>query len=278
MPHNDDVSARHDDGDRHRVLSTADGVRIDAVHHRAQGPVGVGPGLAAADLVFVLVHGFTGSSRTGHMRRIAERFSRFGAVVAIDQRGHGRSTGASTLGHDEVHDVAAAVDWARDLQYRRVVTVGFSLGGAIVVRHAGTATDSPVDAVVAVSAPAFWYYRGTRPTRTVHRFVLTRAGRLALRARGTHVSGAGWPDPLPASPVEAAGRLRVPLLVVHGDADRYFPVEHARALQVAAAASGAQSELWLERDLGHAERAVGPALVDRVGAWALGHAGGAAGS
>jgi pimeloyl-ACP methyl ester carboxylesterase len=241
-----------------------------------------------ADLCFVLVHGFTGSWTKPRVARVVHRLARFGGVVAIDMRGHGRSSGASTVGRREVLDVAAAVRWARALGYRKVVSVGFSLGGAVVLREAGLARarqlaealpDLPlqrpleggeVDGVVAVSAPAFWYYRGTRIMRVVHWLVETAPGRAAMRVRGTRISAEEWPDgELPTAPVDAVRLLGdTPLLVVHGDADRYFPVEHPEALHDAATRSGARSDLWLVPGFGHAESAVAPETIDRIGSWA----------
>jgi len=81
-----------------------------------------------------------------------------------------------------------------------------------------------------------------------------------LGVRLTH----GW-DEVPESPVEVAGRIApVPLLVVHGDADTFFPVEHPHAL---VAAAGDNAELWLLPGFGHAENAIDAALADRVGRW-----------
>ena len=71
-----------------------------------------------------------------------------GGVIAIDFRGHGRSGGRSTVGDREVLDVDAAARHARHLGYRRVGLIGFSMGGAVVVRHAGLL--GGVDAVVSV--------------------------------------------------------------------------------------------------------------------------------
>lgn len=242
-------------------LTAADGVPISAVHVAARD--------RSLDLALVVVHGFTGAWQEERVWRVADRLRSFGGVVAVDQRGHGRSGGQSSVGDTEVFDVAAAVAWARELGYARVVTVGFSLGGAVVVREAALLADGPgrVDAVVAVSAPAFWYYRGTKVTRLVHHLVLTRHGRLLLRARGTRVSGAGWTAPEPVPPAQAAARLAVPILVVHGDVDRYFPTEHAQALHAAARSAGVRSDLWIEEGFGHAEGAATPELVDRIGRW-----------
>jgi pimeloyl-ACP methyl ester carboxylesterase len=247
-----------------QTLVAIDGVRISAVHvDRAQ-----------RDLCFVVVHGFTGNWREERVAKVIDRLTAFGSVVALDMRGHGRSGGRTTLGHLEVHDVAAAVEWARELGYRAVVTVGFSLGGAVVLREAGLSqqgilADGRVDAVVSVSAPAFWNYRGTRVMRLVHHLVETRTGRLAMRATGTRVTSREWSDPLPLPPHQAASMLGpVPLLVVHGDVDRYFPIEHPQAIHQAAAASGVRTDMWLVPGFGHAESAISADVLDRIGTWA----------
>lgn len=245
------------------TLRAADGVAISAVHV---------PGIND-DLCFVLVHGFTGNWREDRVQKVIARLVLFGGVIAIDMRGHGRSGGSSTVGKSEVLDVAAAVEWARALGYPRIVTTGFSMGGAVVLREAGLAQagelpDGRVDGVVSVSAPAFWNYRGTRIMRVVHRLVESRSGRLFMRISGTRISGDGWGDHLPVAPYEAAAMLgEIPLLIVHGDVDRYFPLEHPQAIHDSASRSGVRSELWLVEGFGHAESAISMDVLDRIGAW-----------
>ncbi len=257
-------------------LPTPDGVSLEAAHRPPEERKGsegrdaaARPAPGAAGLCFVLAHGFSGSWRRPAVRRVARVLAGTGGVVSFDFRGHGRSSGRSTLGAAEVLDVAAAVGWARELGYRRVVTVGWSMGGSVVVRHA--ALHGGVDAVVSVSAPSRWHYRGTRPMRRLHWAVESPVGRLYTRyALRTRISAARW-DPVPESPVEVAGRIApVPLLVVHGDTDAYFPVEHAQALYEAAAEP---KELWVERGYGHAEAAADEALVRRIADWAAESAG-----
>ncbi|MGW5415775.1 alpha/beta hydrolase [Actinomadura geliboluensis] len=234
------------------TLYTADGVRIDAGHLRG-----------ADEVCFVLAHGFTCSWRQPALRRIAGALRRHGGVLAFDFRGHGRSGGHSTVGDREVLDVAAAVAAARRRGYRRVAVTGFSMGGAVVVRHA--ALHGGVDAVVSVSAPARWYYRGTVPMRRVHWVIERRLGRLAVRmARGTRIAPKGW-DPVPEAPHQLAGRIApVPFLVVHGDADVFFPLDHAHQLYEAASDP---KELWIEPAFGHAEVAATPDLINRIAKW-----------
>jgi pimeloyl-ACP methyl ester carboxylesterase len=238
------------------TLLTEDGVALRAEHRPALD--------AGTSLVFVVVHGFTGSHDSQAIRRAGDVLVRTGGVVAVSLRGHGRSGGLSTLGDREVLDVDAAVGLARHLGYQRVVTVGFSMGGSVVVRHA--ALRDGVDAVVSVSAPARWYYRGTRPMRTVHRVVESRVGRALMRYTGrVRITDQPWPEPYPMEPRAAAVALApTPLLVAHGDSDHYFPLDHADQL----AAAGDHVELWVEYGFEHAENAISDELTARIAAWA----------
>ena len=73
---------------------------------------------------------------------------------------------------------------------------------------------------------------------------------------------------MPIPPVEAAEQLGdIPLLVVHGDADHYFPQEHPKAIHAAAERSGVRTDLWIVPGFGHAESAVSMEILDRIGLW-----------
>ncbi|WP_330339121.1 alpha/beta hydrolase family protein [Streptomyces sp. NBC_00557] len=257
-------------------LCSADGVSIDSVYdpgavvyESAENPPDAGRS-PARDLVFVVAHGFTGDVDRPHVRRVAGVLRAHGAVVTFSFRGHGRSGGRSTVGDKEVLDLAAAVEWARGLGHARVATVGFSLGGSVVLRHAALHPGT-VDAVVSVSAPARWYYRGTAPMRRLHWLVTRPAGRLVGRyGLRTRIHHRDW-DPVPLSPAEAVPRIApTPLLIVHGDRDGYFPLDHPRML---AEAAGDHGELWVEAGMGHAENAADDGLLSRIGEWAAVKAG-----
>ncbi|MER5551262.1 alpha/beta hydrolase [Streptomyces sp. NPDC002793] len=294
---------------RRTTLLTGDGVRIEAVYTPCTAG-SEGPGSRAPEgVAVVLAHGFTGAVDRPALLRAAAVFAQRAAVVTFSFRGHGRSGGRSTVGDREVLDLAAAVAWARSLGHRRVVTVGFSMGGSVVLRHAAlytagkaaesvnedsatvrservarraeaqrahegraaahssghSGTTAHTDAVVAVSAPARWYYRGTAPMRRLHWVVTRPTGRLVGRyGFRTRIHREDW-DPVPLSPVEAVPLITAPLLIVHGDRDPYFPVDHPRML-AGAAADGA--ELWLEHGMGHAENAADAELLARIADWA----------
>ncbi|MCS0600591.1 alpha/beta hydrolase [Streptomyces sp. LP11] len=249
-------------------LHTSDGIPIDSVYDPGTAVYESSPDTsrpAIHDLVFVVAHGFTGDVDRPHVRRVAGVLREYGAVVTFSFRGHGRSGGHSTVGDKEVLDLAAAVDRARALGHGRVVTVGFSMGGSVVLRHAALAPGA-VDAVVSVSAPARWYYRGTAPMRRLHWLVTRPAGRLVGRyGLRTRIHSRDW-NPVPLSPTEAASRIApAPLLIVHGTHDGYFPLDHPRML---AEAAGDHAELWIEPGMGHAENAAPDALLARIGGWA----------
>ncbi|MEV5506241.1 alpha/beta hydrolase [Streptomyces orinoci] len=251
-------------GGRRTALLTADGVRLEAAYE---------PGPAASrHPAIVLAHGFTGSLDRPALRRTAAVFARYAPVVTFSFRGHGRSAGRSTVGDREVLDLAAAVEWARALGHHRVVTVGFSMGGSVALRHGALyspGTAAHADKVVSVSAPARWFYRGTAPMRRVHWAVTRPLGRLVARAAlRTRVHSREW-DPVPLPPIDAVPLIAPrPLLIVHGDQDPYFPLDHPRSL--AAAADPDSSELWIESGFGHAENAAPERLLRRIAEWATG--------
>jgi pimeloyl-ACP methyl ester carboxylesterase len=235
------------------TLVTEDGIPIDAVHLAGEGK-----------LAFVMAHGFTLRWGQGASWQVARRLNQRGGVVAFDFRGHGRSGGASTLGDKEIEDLDVAIRYARELGYEKIVTVGFSMGASIALRHAGLVGGE--DAVVSVSGPGWWYYRGTMAMRKVHWAVERRIGRLVTRGfLHTRISGGRW-DPVPVPPADAAARISpTPLLIVHGDRDVYFPVDHAEQLFEAALQP---KELWIVPGFGHAEKGMGPELIDRIATWA----------
>lgn len=250
---------------------TTDGMRLSAAY---DAPTNGGAG---SRICFVVAHGFTGSWSRSDNRRIAAGLQAFGGVLSLDLRGHGRSGGSTTVGAAEVLDLAAGLAEARTLGYTCFVTVGFSMGGVVVLRQAAATSElNRPAAVVAVSAAAFWLYRGTAPMRLLYRTVHSRSGRMILRqGMGTRVLPVKWVKPYPTSPEEAAAAIApTPLLLVHGDQDSYLPLEHPYALHRSAQAGAAmrgvpdRSQLWIEPGFGHAESATTLELVDRIGRWA----------
>jgi pimeloyl-ACP methyl ester carboxylesterase len=222
------------------VVGTDDGV---AIHGTRVGEHG-----ASAPAV-VLAHGLMGWHRKPRFAHLAEQLSEGFAVYAFDHRGHGASEGVSDFGGAEIADVEAAVALARRDGHGQVATVGASMGGIAVLRHAAILGD--VDAVVAISSLAYWdWHGGAHPTarRNFHQRVGTPAGRAALRAWGVRLPEE-WDEP--ESPEDVVGKISpVPLVIVHGRDDHLFSEDHAHRLYEAA---GEPKRLLLGDHFGHAE-------------------------
>lgn len=266
-----------------RYLRTADGQSIYATRR------------GAGDVTVVVVHGITGGHKHGSHARILGWFEKYFQVVAIDQRGHGKSSGTCTLSHLEVQDVDAAIAWAKELGSKKVILVGFSMGAASVVRTAALATFSnegkefPLydqglvinhvpDAVISIGGVSHWWYRGSRNMRMMHVLVKYKFGQKFLERSGRVRLGENtWPDERAENrkviqPLDPADSVSViakrPLLIVQGKHDEYFPRHHGdtlaeRALEV----EETKAEYWFEEDMGHAESATTEKLVDRLANW-----------
>jgi alpha-beta hydrolase superfamily lysophospholipase len=210
----------------------------------------------------VLVHGFSASANDPDVCELAEELHADGVdVVCYDARGHGTSEGHSTLGDLERHDVAAAVDAARE-RSERVVLVGASMGAIAALRYASTADD--LAGVVSVSCPARW-----RLPRNVHGVLAagltrTRLGRaMAARWMGVQVAPR-WTNPAP--PVDLVPSIHAPIAFVHGSADRFIPASDAADLYEAA---NEPRRLEIVPDMAHAFVAQSVPAIRNAVEWAL---------
>jgi len=234
-------------------FATADGVLLAGERRLAAG---------TPRAVVVVVHGFSASADHPEVRALADRLhANTIDVLTYDARGHGRSAGMSTLGDLELHDVAAVVDVAR-LRIDRVVLVGASMGAIAALRYAAGRDD--LAGVVSVSCPARW--RLPRNARGVIAAGMTRTrlGR-AVAARFLRVRVARrWANPDP--PVALVSRVRVPLALVHGTADRFIPTDDARRLR---AAAHPPCRLDVVTGMGHGFDATGASVIADAVEWTL---------
>lgn len=221
---------------------TGDGVRIAGT--KLPGPIEPG---ATPPVAMVLAHGLLANRRLPALMELAESLSRFGPVWTLDLRGHGTSGGACTLGELEALDIAAVAAEVRTETDLPVATIGFSMGAAAAIRSAAL-FETP-DAVVAVSGPADWRGRrgwGARKTEMVWR--IPGGIGTVRRLTGVRLSGE---IPHGPSPLAVIGAIApVPVLIVHGTADPFFPAAEGRALYDQA---GDPKGLWILPGGGHAE-------------------------
>jgi len=210
------------------------------------------------DTAIVLAHGFMGYRTKRPWRVLAEGLAQHFTVYTFDLRGHGQSHGHCSGGQKESLDVQAVVAHARARGHGRVVSVGGSLGGIAVLLAAAEARD--VDGVVSISAPAVWDPQGSKAVKRATWLFMSPFGRaLARRVMGTRIH-VEWGNPDP--PAEVIGRISpIPVLLVHGEDDHFFPAEGARLLHERA---GEPKRLVILPSFGHAEDGFTPEFASRL--------------
>ncbi len=238
---------RHDDG----TLTSADGTRI---FHQSWLPDG------EPQAVVLLVHGL--GEHSGRYAHVAEALVGAGlAVHALDHRGHGRSDGkrAFVRSYDELADDLMMFRRHVEAQHpgRPLIVLGHSMGGNLAVDHVIEHQDGVAGLVL--SGPALKIGDDFSP---VQLRIFKLLGKVApgLKPQGLDaeaisrdpdVVAAYRADPLVYTGKIPAGigaalisrmetfpdryaRLRLPILIMHGTADRLTDVGGSRALAATA--------------------------------------------
>ena len=122
-------------------LKTTDKVEI-AVNHYDSG----------MESVTILAPGWFMTKDSKSFRLMSDIFSKYSDVLAMDFRGHGKSSGFYTFTSKEVNDISSVIEFAK-LRYKKINLVGFSLGAAIVL-IAGAKYLEQINKIIAVSAPS----------------------------------------------------------------------------------------------------------------------------
>ncbi|MGN0363484.1 MAG: alpha/beta hydrolase [Bilifractor sp.] len=162
-------------------------------------------------------------------------------TLVVDQRAHGKSGGnITTFGVRERMDV---LSWSQYAAERfgpgiPMILSGVSMGAATVLMAA--ALDLP-DNVVGIIADCSY----TSPEAIVRDVAGARHYPEGIVWWLVRTSGKifGHTDLAESSPVEAIRHSRVPVLLIHGDADRYVPVAMSRELYRAAEEAGVPARL-----------------------------------
>jgi pimeloyl-ACP methyl ester carboxylesterase len=205
-----------------------DGVALSGWLFPAQG--------TPLDVTVVYLHGI-GDNRSSAVE-LAERLVPLGYdVLAYDSRAHGESSGAAcTYGSREKRDLALVLE---QLGIERAILVGSSLGAAVALQ---AAPDDP--RIIGVFADASFADLRTVMRERAASSLTPRAIDATLKRAGTE----GGFDVDDVSPLRAVERIRVPVLLVHGELDPMTSPEHARRLYAAVAGS---KRLRLYAGVGH---------------------------
>jgi len=166
-------------------------------------------------------------------------------MLLVDQRGNGESGGrVITFGIKERQDVLTWVEYVRSRFGKDVPILlsGISMGASSVIMAAGMNLPGNVRGVVAdcpFSSPEAIIKKVGRQMHLPMN-LLYPAVRLSARLFG------GF-DPNAASAVEAARDSKIPILLIHGEDDRFVPCDMSREIHAACPVS----ELHTTPEAGH---------------------------
>jgi pimeloyl-ACP methyl ester carboxylesterase len=208
----------------------------------------------------VLLHGFTGSgaSWTAQVAAFSPRYR----VLVPDLRGHGRTdnpSGIVAMNHRQFARDIIALCGALGLE--RVAFCGQSTGAMLLLSLALEATTL---AGVCILSGATYYFsdelRSWWGQHTPETIVVSEEHVQSLQARHTALGPGQWRDVADAflglrehahsedfPAAEELRSIRAPVLIIHGDRDRFFPVEVATGLYRLLA----NAELCLLPNTGH---------------------------
>ena len=200
------------------TVLTSDGVMIAIDLYGGEGH--------RQDLI-VICPGFFQSKDTPTFQRMAQALARRWDVLAMDFRGHGRSSGLYTFSAHEGRDLDAVLAWAR-ARYAHLGVLGFSMGGAITINTVSRDAQQ-VRSLCLVSAPSVC-------KEVEFKFWTPEAIRTGLRGleRGAGCRP-GNPLLLKDRPVDTIRRIHgIPKLFVHGTNDVIVGLRHSERLFAAA--------------------------------------------
>lgn len=171
--------------------------------------------------VCILFHGYKGSSHTELSGAALMMLSHGIGAVVVDQRAHGNSCGVTvSFGIKERFDCLRWADYVKERfgEDRKIILYGISMGAATVLMSTELELPRGVCAVIAdcpYSEPSAIIKRVLKnrglPPKAVYPTVYLSAlvfGRFDLSA---------------ASPRLAVKNAKVPILLIHGDADDFVP-------------------------------------------------------
>jgi pimeloyl-ACP methyl ester carboxylesterase len=196
----------------------------------------------------VLLHGFGGCTQNWHP--FAAELSEGHRLIVVDLRGHGHSTNpANEFTHREAaRDVFLLLD---ELEIGRFSAMGMSSGGMTLL-HMATSQPARIEAMVLISATSHFteqaralfrrasFENFPRPVQEMYRECAKRGDaqiqQLVAQFKAFHDNQ----DDMSFTARELS-TITARTLVVHGDRDRFFPVE----IPVSLYRSIPNAELWI---------------------------------
>ena len=231
----------------------------------------------------MLVHGYAGHFYEAYFPRLAQAAAEQGiTTLALNMRDH--DTGPKMSDFADNHtDVATGVAYLRSLGVRKIVLLGQSIGTNRVLYQAASA-DPSIAATVLVSGPGnlfqwnLWQFGREKAQASVDEALRMRAAghdrdlmlidlgplgkalytpRYLLSMRGPGAR---------SDPYQNISKVKDPVLILQGKADKLIEPDIAERLRKAAAGNAKVAVVYLE-DADHGFSQQEPALAERVLSW-----------
>ncbi|WP_295822421.1 alpha/beta fold hydrolase [uncultured Microbacterium sp.] len=195
------------------------------------------PAEGETDVWVIQVHG-RGTTRSETLRAVPVFHALGISSLVVSYRNDGdaprSASGTYALGATEWRDVDAAIGYARRRGARRVLLMGWSMGGALSLQAALESPHADVIAGLVLDSPVVDW-------RTVLNFqgramrlpapVIALAERTLASNWGATALRSGEPIPLDRlDGVSRAAELRHPVLILHSDDDGFVPADASHAL------------------------------------------------
>ncbi|GAB3154032.1 alpha/beta fold hydrolase [Microbacterium neimengense] len=203
-------------------------------------PAWLFPAEQETDLWCIQIHG-RGTTRAECLRAVPLMHSLDITTLVVSYRNDGEAprsrTGTYGLGATEWRDVDAAIGFARRNGARRILLMGWSMGGAIALQLALSSAHRDMIAGVVLDSPVIdWrvvldYQAGLMKLPPT----VTKLAISALESDwGTAFTRTGTPIPFDRLDVVArADELRDPILILHSDDDGFVPSDASHDLRQA---------------------------------------------
>jgi pimeloyl-ACP methyl ester carboxylesterase len=225
------------------AFRTADGVRLQGIVFRASKP---------RPNALLLVHGYGGTFYGAYFAKLGEAAAQAGYdTLAVNMRDHDAGPKKSSF-TDNQSDIAAGAAYLRQLGHKRLVLLGQSMGTNRVLYYQAATGDPDIAATILVSGPGdlfewnVWQFGKEKAQASVDEALkLQRAGHeeemmtvdlgpigKALYTPQYLLSMRG-PDRR-SNPYTNLAKVKNPILIVQGTADKLIAPDIGKRLQTAA--------------------------------------------
>jgi pimeloyl-ACP methyl ester carboxylesterase len=256
-------------------LRTSDGVRLAGALYRP---------MKSGSVALMLVHGYGGNFYGAYFPQLAQAAAEQGiTALALNMRDHDNGPKLSDF-TDNQSDIAAGITHLRSLGISKIVLLGQSMGTNRVLYYEAVAADPAIVATVLVSGPGnlfqwnVWQFGRQKAQQSVDEALHMRAAghdsdlmvvdlgplgkalytpRYLLSLRGPEAK---------SDPYQNISKVKGPVLILQGKADKLIEPDIAERLRKAAASNPKLTVTFVD-GADHGFSTQQPVLVERVLRW-----------